>query len=229
MTFGYARAARRHGARLREGIAVTGMDVAAGRIAGVRTSADNVATKVIFNCAGPWAAEVGRMAGIDVPVLPYRRQIFVTDRFPKVPRTNPMTIDFSTSFYFHPEGDGVLFGMSDPDELSSYNIDVDWSYLEKIGEVAARHAPPLTAAGIKTAWGGLYEITPDHQPILGPVEAVEGFWCACGFSGHGFQQAPAVGLLLAQLLLDRHAEIDLAPFYHRRLAAGELHTEMNVV
>jgi len=119
--------------------------------------------------------------------------------------------------------------MSDPDELSSYNIDVDWSYLEKIGEVAARHAPPLTAAGIKTAWGGLYEITPDHQPILGPVEAVEGFWCACGFSGHGFQQAPAVGLLLAQLLLDRHAEIDLAPFYHRRLAAGELHTEMNVV
>jgi len=106
VTFGYARAARRHGARLREGIAVTGMDVAAGRIAGVRTSADNVATKVIFNCAGPWAAEVGRMAGIDVPVLPYRRQIFVTDRFPKVPRTNPRP---STS---QPHSTSILRGMA---------------------------------------------------------------------------------------------------------------------
>jgi sarcosine oxidase subunit beta len=230
VTSGYASAARRLGARLREHVAVTGVDVAAGRVMGVRTEAGDIATRVLFNCAGAWASSIGRMAGVEVPVLPYRRHVFVTDRLEEVPRTNPMTVDFATSFYFHPEGDGVLFGMSDRSEPPSYNQDVDWDFLEKTVEVAAHRAPLIAEkASVKTAWAGLYETTPDHQAILGRVPEVEGFWCACGFSGHGFMQAPAAALLLAQDLLDGRPEIDLDRFSFQRFARGELVTEKNVI
>jgi sarcosine oxidase, subunit beta len=229
VTYGYAAAARRLGARIREGVAVTGIDAESGRVNGVQTSEGSVATSALFNCAGPWAAELGRMVNVDVPVLPYRRYIFVSDGFPAVSRNNPMTIDFTTSLYFHPEGDGVLFGMRDRDEPPGYSLEVDWSYLEKIGEVAAVRAPSLLTAGVKTGWAGLYEVTPDNQPILGPVDSLQGFWCACGFSGHGFQQAPAVGLLLAQLFVEGHSELDLTPFSHRRFTAAALEPELNVI
>jgi sarcosine oxidase subunit beta len=229
VTAGYAAAARRHGARLREGEAVTGIELAGGRVRAVRTSAGTIATPVVFDCAGAWSADVGRLAGVDVPVKPYRRHIFVTDAFPEVPRTHPMTVDFATSFYFHPEGDGVLLGMSDRQEPSTYDTDVNWDFLERTVQAAAHRAPVLERAGIKTAWAGLYETTPDHQGILGPVRDVEGFWCACGFSGHGFMQAPAVGLVLAQLLVEGRSEVDVSAFAHERFARGELVAERNVI
>ncbi|MEA2643940.1 MAG: hypothetical protein QOG08_966 [Chloroflexota bacterium] len=229
VTVGYATAARRLGARLREGVEVTGIDIASGRVQGVRTSAGDITTRLVFNCAGPWAASIGRMAGLEIPVLPYRRHIAVTGTFPAVPRTTPMTVDFHTSLYFHPEGDGVLMGMSDRAEPPAYVTDVNWEFLEKMFEQAARRAPALAGAGVKTAWAGLYESTPDHQAILGPIAEVEGFWCAAGFSGHGFMQAPAASLLLTQLLLDKKSEIDISSFAFERFARGSLVTERNII
>jgi len=229
VTAGYASAARHRGARLKEGVEVVGIDVSGGRVQGVRTSAGDIATRLVFNCAGAWAASIGRMAGLEIPVLPYRRHIAVTATFPAVPRNSPMTVDFQSSLYFHPEGDGVLIGMSDRTEPPGYVTDVSWEFLEKMFEQAARRAPALASAGIKTAWAGLYETTPDHQAILGPVPELEGFWCAAGFSGHGFMQAPAAALLLAQLLLDRKSEIDITPFAFTRFAEGSLVHERNVI
>jgi sarcosine oxidase subunit beta len=229
VTSGYVEAARRAGARLKEGVEVLGIDTASGRVQGVRTSEGGVATRLVVNCAGAWSASIGRMAGLEIPVLPYRRHIAVTGTFPAVPRTNPMTVDFQTSFYFHPEGDGVLMGMSDREELPGFSTDVSWDFLEKVFEQAARRAPALAGAGVKTAWAGLYETTPDHQAILGPVPEVEGFWCAAGFSGHGFMQAPAAALLLTQLLLDKKSEIDISPFAFTRFAKGSLVRERNVI
>ena len=229
VTAGYAAAARRHGARLKEGVGVTGIEVRAGRVCAVRTTEGEVSTPLVFNCAGAWSAEIGRMAGVEVPVRPYRRHIFVTDAFPEVTRTTPMTVDFATSFYFHPEGDGVLMGMSDRDEPPTFNTDVNWELLERAVQVASHRAPALEGASIRTAWAGLYETTPDHQAILGPVRDVEGFWCACGFSGHGFMQAPAVGLVVSELLLDGHSEVDVSAFSHDRFDRGELVAERNVV
>ena len=229
VTFGYAAAARRLGARLKEGVEVTGIDIASGRVRGVRTSAGYIATRLVINCAGPWAASIGRMAGLEIPVLPYRRHIAVTSTFPAVPRNTPMTVDFHTSLYFHPEGDGVLMGMSDRTEPPSFVIDVNWEFLERMFEQAARRAPALAGAGVKTAWAGLYESTPDHQAILGPIAEVEGFWCAAGFSGHGFMQAPAAALLLTQLLLDKKSEIDISSFAFERFARGSLVTERNII
>jgi len=229
VTAGYAAAARSLGARLKEGVEVTGIDVAGGRVQGVRTSTGDVATRLVFNCAGAWAASIGRMAGLEIPVLPYRRHIAVTSTFPQVPRTTPMTVDFGSSLYFHPEGDGVLMGMSDRSEAPGFSTEVNWDFLEKMFAQAERRAPALASAGIKTAWAGLYETTPDHQAILGPVPEVEGFWCAAGFSGHGFMQAPAAALLLTQFLLDRRSEVDLSPFAFTRFAKGSLVSERNVI
>ena len=229
ITAGYASAARRLGARLREGVEVTGVDVAGGRVQGVRTSAGDIATRLMFNCTGAWSASIGRTAGLEIPILPYRRHVAVTSTFPQVARTTPMTIDFQTSFYFHPEGDGVLLGMSDRAEPPGFSTDVSWDFMEKVFAEAERRAPPLAGAGIKTAWAGLYETTPDHQPILGPVPEVEGFWCAGGFSGHGFMQAPPVALLLTQLLLDKRSDIDLTPFALARFGKGSLVAERNVI
>ena len=229
VTSGYASAARRHGARLREGVEMVGVDVAGGRVQGVRTTKGDVATRLLFNCAGAWSSSIGRMAGLEIPVLPYRRHVAVTGTFAAVPRDSPMTVDFQSSLYFHPEGDGVLIGMSDRVEGPGFGTDVNWEFLETMFAQAARRAPALAGAGVKTAWAGLYETTPDHQAILGAVPEVEGFWCAAGFSGHGFMQAPAAALLLAQLLLDQRSEIDISPFAFTRFAKGSLVHERNVI
>jgi sarcosine oxidase subunit beta len=229
VTAGYAAAARRHGARLYEGVEVIAIDVHEGAVAGIQTTNGRVATRALFNCAGAWSSSVGAMVGVEVPVRPYRRHIFVTDTFPAIPRRNPMTVGFATSLYFHPEGDGVLIGMSDREEPSSYRQEVEWGFLERVVEAATRRAPALEAAAIKTGWAGLYETTPDQQAILGPVPQVEGFWCACGFSGHGFMQAPAAGLLLAQLFTEGHSEVDLGPLGYDRFARGELVAEKNII
>jgi sarcosine oxidase subunit beta len=229
VTSGYASAARRLGARLKEGVELVGVDVAGGRVQGVRTSAGDIATRLLFNCAGAWSPSIGRMAGLEIPVLPYRRHVAVTGTFAVVPRTSPMTVDFESSLYFHPEGDGVLIGMSDRSEPPGFATDVNWEFLEKMFAQAERRAPALAGAGIKTAWAGLYETTPDHQAILGPVPEIDGFWCAAGFSGHGFMQAPAAALLLTQLLLDQRSEIDISPFAFTRFAKGRLVPERNVI
>ncbi len=229
VTMGYATAARRLGARLKEGAGVAAIDVSGGRVSGIRTAAGEVSTRVVFNCAGPWAKAVGQLAGVGVPVEPYRRHIWVTDNIPEIGRQTPMTVDFTTSFYFHPEGEGILFGMSDRGEGPTFSIDVNEAFLGRVTEVGLHRLPVLERAGIKTAWAGLYEVTPDHQAILGPVTGVEGFWCACGFSGHGFMQAPAVGEQLAQLLTEGSSEIDLSALSYARFAAGTLATERNVI
>ena len=229
VTSGYANSARAFGATILEGVAVTGIDQRDGRIQRVRTTAGDIVTSAVFNCAGAWAGEIGRMAGISVPVEPYPRNIFVTNPMPAVTRDHPMTIDFGTSFYFHPEGEGLLFGMGLPDEKPSFSTEVDWTMLEAMAGVVERRSPQLAAAGIRTAWAGLYEVTPDHQPILGPVDDLHGFWCACGFSGHGFQQAPAIGHLLAQWFSGEQPDLALDIFAHRRFATGNIEPERNVI
>ncbi len=229
VTGGYGAAARRHGATVVEGVAVTGIDVAGGRVAAVRAGERRVATELVVDCAGPHAAAIGRMAGVEVPVTPYRRHIFVTETF-SLSRPVPMTVDFKTSFYFHPEGDGLLLGMSDPAEPPSFDTDVSWDALEHLIEHAVHRLPVLDRAAIRTGWAGLYEVSPDHQAIVGPAAEVMGLWLCCGFSGHGFMQAPAMGHLLAQRLLGQTPDIDLAPYSPQRFAGGaELEPEAAVI
>ncbi len=221
VTAGYAGAARRHGATIVEGCEVTAITRDGGHVTGVTVAGGTqVSAPIVVNCAGPHAAVVGRLAGVALPVRPFRRHIFVTEPF-ALSRPVPMTVDFHTSFYFHPEGAGLLLGMSDPDEPTSFDTSVSWDFLEHLIEHATWRLPALERAEIHTGWAGLYEVSPDNQAIVGESPELGGFWLCCGFSGHGFMQAPAMGHLLAEELLGRRPEIDLTPFAPTRFAGGE--------
>ena len=140
-----------------------------------------------------------------------------------------MVIDFETTFYFHREGAGVLFGMSDPDEPAGFDTTVRWDFLDEVTRVAVRRLPALSDAAISHAWAGLYEMTPDAMPIIGPVDQLRGFYVIAGFSGHGFQHSPAAGRILADLIVGRDPGLDVRPFRFSRFAQGALQPEANVV
>src|SRR5207245_70809 len=136
---------------------------------------------------------------------------------------------FHTSFYFHPEGPGVLFGMSDPDQPDGFDTGVDWTFLDRVSAVAQRRWPPLLEARVKTGWAGLYEMTPDRQPLVGAILQHPGLFIAAGFSGHGFMMAPVVGRCLAETMMGRTASIDLRAFDPGRFSGGRADPERNVV
>ena len=240
VTMGFARAAQARGVVIRRGEEVTGIEVAGGRVTGVKTSAGAIATGRVINAAGPWAAEIGRMAGVEVPVVPERRHIFIAQppgggswddaaHRGTVPANRLMVIDFESTFYFHREGAGLLFGMGDPDEQPGFDITVKWDFLPKVIDVAVHRLPALADAAVSHAWAGLYEMTPDHNPIIGPSAALEGFFTIAGFSGHGFQHSPAAGRILADLMTGRDPNFAVTPFAHDRFAAAPASGELNVV
>lgn len=231
LTNGYATLARREGAEIRTGVNVTGVRVGAGRVLGVETSAGPVDAPIVVNAGGPWAAALARTAGVDLPLEPVPRNVVVTGPFPGRPERRTLVIDVSTSFYFHREGPGVLMGMASRDERSSFQTRPDERVInEEILPTAVRVFPPLEEAGLERTWAGLYEMTPDRHPVLGPVSGVEGFYLANGFSGHGFQHAPIVGRLLAEMIGEGEARtVDVSSLGLERFGRGRLLDEGQVV
>lgn len=212
----FAGKAKKLGVLIHEETPVRAIAVQGGKIRGIRTDKDIFSAPVVVNAAGPWAAEVGHMAGVRLPVQPVRRQMFMATSAKGLPRPVPMVIDMDTLFYFRGEEPGLLMGMSDPDEPTGFNTSVDRSFLEKVVERALHRAPILAEAEIIRGWGGLYAVTPDENPIIGKIPGPEGFFCAVGFSGHGFQHGPAVGSILSKILLQEETDFDLFPFRHDR-------------
>jgi sarcosine oxidase subunit beta len=155
--------------------------------------------------------------------------VLFTEPMPELPARLPMTIDFATSFYFHREGPGLLFGMSDPRERSGFDVSTTDEWIPGLMEVAQRRAPRIAHAGIRGGWAGLYEETPDHNAIIGEAPTVDRFLYATGFSGHGFLQGPAVGEIVRDLVLRQPPFIDVAPFSAGRFDAAELRPEFNIV
>ena len=230
VTMGFARQARHLGVRICEETEALDIKVSQGKVRAVVTNEGEIATPAVVNVAGPWAAHVGRMAGLELPVVPYRRQVFVTAPFDELPRQIPMIIDFGPSFYFRREGVSILMGMTDHEEPPSFNTNFDLEFLVKVAEKAAYRTPVLDRAGFMRGWGGLYAITPDDNPIIGQdIGGVEGFYCAVGFSGHGFMQAPAVGRILADLITSGQTDHDLSPFRLERFKAEAMIGEKRVV
>src|SRR6185369_16538423 len=201
VTMGFVKAAQTAGVEVARDTEVTGVRVERGRIAGVETTRGTIETRKVVNAAGPHARQIGRMAGVDVPVEPYRRHIFIAaapgEAAWRVPASRIMVIDFDTTFYFHREGAGLLFGMGDPDETPTFDTTVQWDFLPQVIDVAVQRLPALADASISHAWAGLYEVTPDANPIIGPASGVDGLYLINGFSGHGFQHSPAAGRILA--------------------------------
>jgi sarcosine oxidase subunit beta len=186
--------------------------------------------RFVLNAAGAWAGEVGRRAGLAIPVQPARRMVFCTSPIPH-PAWHPLTIDLSSGFWFRPEHDRLIFGRSNPADLG-FQEGMDWSWLEPTLEVGLARFPWLKQFQLdrKASWWGYYEVTPDHNPILGRMPGVEGWVNACGFSGHGVQQAAMVGRLMAEEVVDGQAHsLDIASLRYERFSKASSTFEKNIV
>lgn len=222
---GFTAWAIEHGATLWKHADVTEIHRDAAGISGIETTRGCVSTRKVVNCAGAWAASVAKMAGVDLPVEPLRRMLVPTEPFEEFPHTAPMIIDMSNGFHFRPESRGFLFAWNDPDETPGFKTDFEPSFIEKILTRAADRVPCFQNVEVnpKRAWAGLYEMTPDHHPILGAVPDIPGFYCANGFSGHGVMHAPATGKILSDIVLTGSTDLvdakllDLARFKEGRM------------
>ena len=226
---GYARAARALGVRIIRHCEVTDVVREGDTITAVETAQGSIATDTVVCCAGAWARALGDMVGVDLPVDPVRRELLVTEPMPDLPANVPFTIDFSTTMYFHREGPGLLVGMSNQDEEPGFSLEHTDEWLEQVVEAAGRRVPVLEEVGMASRWAGLYEVTPDHNALIGEAEGVSRFLYATGFSGHGFLQGPAVGQVMAELYLGQTPSVDVSALHGRRFEGAGLRPEFNIV
>ena len=229
VNLGYLSRARDLGVRIAMETEAIGINLEHDRVASVTTNRGRVGCEHVVDAAGPWAAEVGQLVGLDIPIRPVRRQMVTTTPIPQLPQDFPFVIDFARSLYFHPEGEGLLTGMSNPDQPAGFDqtIDEDWEVVAL--EAAMQRMPLLEKAGRLASWAGLYEVTPDAHPIFGPTE-IDGFWIVAGFSGHGFMHGPVAGKLMSEFILEGRAHtVDVSMLDLARFKAGRPIREYNVI
>lgn len=229
---GFMSCACEHGAELWKSAEVGTIKRDAEGSFRVESSKGPVIAPIIANCAGPWAAQIAKMLGVDLPVQPLRRMLVPTEPFDAFPHTAPMIIDMSNGFHFRPEALGFLLAWNDPAETPGFRTEFDPAFIEKILTRAADRVPVFEnlAVNPRRAWAGLYEMTPDHHPILGAVPEIPGFFLANGFSGHGVMHAPATGKILSDLILNGSTDlIDPSLLNISRFSEGRLVEETAVL
>lgn len=229
---GFMERAIERGATLERASPVIGIDVANGAVSAVETARETVATRTVVNAAGPWASEIARMAGLELPIQPLRRMLVPTEPFPGLPERLPMMIDMTTGWHFRQEGLGLLMAWADPNEKPGFRTDFDPAFLEKILTRAADRVPCFAnlAVNPRRCWAGLYAMSPDHHAILGPSPDLRGFFFANGFSGHGVMHSPATGRILADLILNGTTNvIDAGSLNIQRFAEGRAIEETAVL
>ena len=218
---GFTRGARQGGVKIYEQTEVLRILLKGNQVTGVRTLRGDIASPIVVNAAGPFAGEVGKMAGAEIPVQPFRRQLFFTRPFSHIPDPIPLVIDFHRGWYFRREGAGLL--ISGPkDDFPSFNLNVDYEAMVEVAQNSMHRVPVMEKAEIDRGWAGSYEISPDNHAILGEFPGLRGFFLANGFSGHGFQHSPAVGKVMAELILGEKPGIDISRLSLERFAKGEL-------
>ncbi|MBX3143938.1 MAG: FAD-binding oxidoreductase [Trueperaceae bacterium] len=226
VTLTYLRLARSLGCEVRLDSPLTSAERFGGAWR-VKTPKGEIAASHVINAAGAWAGEVGLRAGLAVPVKPVSRMVFsTTPAFEGV--TYPLTVDVRTGFYLRSEGARIIMGRSNPHQEPGFHEGVDWGWLDEVLEPGVTRFPWLADASLdrRACWWGYYEITPDHYPILGSMPGAEGWVNACGFSGHGVQQAAAVGRLIAEEVVDGRARsIDIGPLRIERFSQAGARTE----
>jgi len=232
---GYAAGAREAGVDIRTGTAVTDLMQDGETVVGLDTADGRYDAEFVVNAGGPYAAEIGAMAGVSLPIHPRRRQIAVVEATRPVPETDPLTIDLETGSYFRPEREGAAlvgghFAEDDPDrDPDSYDDSMELAWAADAVERAAEWTRYFDAdTRIKRGWAGLYAVTPDNHPVI--EESVPGLVTASGFSGHGFQHAPATGQIVADLVFDGEPQlVDVSALRADRFERGAAMIEKNVV
>ena len=227
-TEAYGQAAERLGVKIYKYTEVTGIDVENGKVTKVKTDKGDIETTIVVNAAGGHSQVIAEMAGVELPVYSERHQILVTE--PLEPILEPMLMSFSLNIYCQqvPHG-GFIMGRGDDTEPRDLRVTSSWRFLDEMTKTATGILPPLKKARLLRQWAGLYNMTPDRQPIYGKVDDVEGFYLAVGFSGHGFMFGPATGLLMAELILGEKTTIDIDMLSLNRFESGNLILEPSVV
>lgn len=231
---GYFHRAEELGVQLLLNTSATGFDVAGGRVRAVQTTAGTIACEAVVNTGGAWAGAIGALAGIEVPISPSRRNIYVTEPFAAIAGDIPLTIDMGSGFFMRSDGPGgrIHMGMSNVAEPVAFNTSVDWGWLTTVQAAGLARFPLLAQSRLAAdrSWAGLYEMSPDGNPVLGRHPDLEGWVDACGFSGHGVQHAPATGMLMAEEILDGRAHtIDINELRLDRFRGAAAQREFNIV
>jgi glycine/D-amino acid oxidase-like deaminating enzyme len=221
----FLAAARRRGARFMTGAEVTAIPVDGGRVAGVRTTRGDVDAPVVVDAAGAWARGVAALAGLDIPVDVWRHDTGYLGIPDAVTRPIPVVIDNSRGMYFRPEGaDLLLVGLEDGSEMGGSpdreTVTANPEFRVMAAERLVQRVPGLVEATFRTAHAGQDGLTPDQRAMLGQA-GPDGFYLDCGHSGTGFKTAPAIGLGMAELILDgATSTVDISPFDPGRFAEG---------
>ena len=221
VTNGFAKRARQRGVTIAEGVRVTAIERAGDRVSGVTTTDGAVSAPLVINAAGPVAARVGRLAGVEIAVHPRRRHIFYTEPFPEIPGPIPLTTDRASGFYFRKEMEQVLLSPGDVEDIGTdFEVPMDRARIEEAVTKAVHRVPVLEQATIAGGWAGLRPLTPDDHAIIGWAPGVTGFFLAVGFGGHGFQHSPATGRHVADWVVNGKPSMDLSLFDPGRFAKG---------
>lgn len=226
---GYITAARRLGVQSFTDSPVRAIDLIKGGFL-VQTPHGAIVCEKIVNAAGPWSSLISEMVGVPLPVKPVRQQMLTTSPLPQLQPDFPFVIDFAQSLYFHREGEGLLTGMTNPNQLAGFDesVDEEWEFTHL--EAAIARLPLLETAGLQSHWAGLYEVTPDAHPIISAVAERPGYYVVTGFSGHGFMHGPIAGLLLTEIILDAQAHtLNISRLAYDRFSEEELTKEYNVI
>ncbi|HMR63723.1 MAG TPA: FAD-binding oxidoreductase, partial [Anaerolineae bacterium] len=226
---GYITAARRLGVQSFTDSPVRAIDLVK-RGFSVQTPHGAIACEKIVNAAGPWSSPVSEMVGVPLPVKPVRQQMLTTSPLPQIQPDFPFVIDFAQSLYFHREGEGLLTGMTNPNQPAGFDesVDEEWEFTHL--EAAIARLPLLETAGLQSHWAGLYEVTPDAHPIISAIAEQPGYYVVTGFSGHGFMHGPIAGLLLTEIILDGQAHtLNISRLAYDRFSEEELTKEYNVI
>ena len=216
VAMGYAKGAKRAGARIFLGQSIQSIETKNNHIERVITQDYSIKTNAVVISAGVWSPMIGEMVGLNIPVLPYKREIIITetlgDKWKNISKELPMTIDFSSTLSWRPEGESLLIGFSDHTVNAGFNTNRDSQYIEKLAELAVNRIPIMAEIGIGKGWAGLYDNSPDNNCILGEVHVPQRLLYATGFSGHGIMQAPAVGEIIRDLYLRKESFVDISSF-----------------
>jgi sarcosine oxidase subunit beta len=218
----YGKKARQGGTVFMEKVEVTGISIKNNRVVCLQTKdGHKIKADSVVNAAGPWAGRVASMAGLNLPVGPLKRHLFFTDTFHEIPDIFPMVIDVDSGWYMKREGRGLILGGPTGEKSLSQHVDFDAE--EWTAEKSIQRIPSLERAKIIRGWVGHYEMTPDHHSVIGTFPELRNFICAAGFSGHGFQHAPATGMVVAELIANGKTEIeDIYPLRPTRFRENDL-------
>ena len=227
-TFAYAREAVKNGAEILTHTEVKAISKNNGRINSVKTDNGEIKTSFVVDAAGVWSKEIARMAGIEIPNVPYRKEIFVTERIK--PLFKAMVISFKDGIYFSQQDEGqILGGIPNPHERKGYLTMPTFSFLTHMAKTLTRYAPSLSYIRVLRHWTGFYDVSPDARPIIGEDPNVKGFIHCHGFSGHGFMLSPMVTKILTEYIADNKPSDFLESLSIERFKEKRIDREVSVV